>query len=116
MGRKTYAVIPKKLFENRVPIVFSRKEKGEVFVSSLEQCLKKLNDYPEKGVSVIGGQDVFNVFLDAQLIDTVYLTLVKGSFPGDRFFPLEKIQGWEKKLIKETDQFVVFEHSLRIAR
>jgi dihydrofolate reductase len=84
MGRKTFESIGKPL-PNRTNIVITNnpafQAQGSVIANSLDNALEKA-----KGdVFIIGGGEVFNqAILRA---DKLYLTLVKGDFNCDTFFP-----------------------------
>ena len=110
MGRKTYDAMPKKLCHARTSIVFSRRGLDDAkvhVVDGLDACLDKLGQYPGKEICVIGGQDIFELFLDQGLIDRVYLTKVEGKYLADRFFPLKKIADWSEKVIFECREFTI---------
>ncbi len=109
MGRKTYDAMPKRLCHERTSIVFSRRGLNDDqvhVVDGMEACLDVVGQYPGKEACVIGGQDIFTLFLDQGLIDQVYLTRVKGVFPADRFFPLEKVNGWNEILLLQREDFL----------
>ncbi len=107
MGRKTYDSIPKHRLVNRDFVVFSKSQKGSFFVSSLDECLEKLKAYQEKKICVTGGQDIFELFFEHGLIDTVFLTSVHKDFACDRYFPLDCIAGWEKSCLSEDKEFSI---------
>ncbi|HPE84820.1 MAG TPA: dihydrofolate reductase, partial [Chlamydiales bacterium] len=67
MGRKTYDAMPKSISHERTSIVFSRREQQSSqvhFVTTMEQCLDVVQRFLGKRVCVIGGQDIFELFLD----------------------------------------------------
>jgi dihydrofolate reductase len=89
MGRKTYASIGKPL-PGRTNIVITRdttqKIEGCVVVGSLEEAIsaaEKSEGADE--VFIIGGGQIFKEALP--FTDRLYLTLVKGDFGADVFFP-----------------------------
>jgi dihydrofolate reductase len=104
MGRNTFESIGRVL-PGRLNIVLSRnpnkQEEGISrdpnsplrFVFSLEQAVeiakewetKENNEKPE--IFIIGGGQIFKEALDKRLVDKLYLTLVKGDFGADTFFP-----------------------------
>ena len=90
MGRKTYESLPDKYrpLPNRINIVITRNEnyseKNIIIANSLESALekaKKLN----KEIFIIGGAQIFEQ--GVKYADKLYLTIVKGNFEGDAFFP-----------------------------
>ncbi|PID34861.1 MAG: hypothetical protein CR971_01035 [candidate division SR1 bacterium] len=100
MGRKTYESIGRPL-PNRRNIVISRSgfsdEKYpdlEVY-ASIDEVLAQLKTIPspavghteEKNIWVIGGAGIYQQFLEKNLINKLYLTLIKHPYEGDVYFP-----------------------------
>lgn len=54
-------------------------------VNSLESALKIVRGMKEKEVFVIGGAQIFTITMP--FADKLYLTIVKGSYQADTFFP-----------------------------
>src|SRR3989344_8013313 len=89
MGRKTYDSIGR-ILPGRTNIIITRdkdyKVEGAVIAHSLEEALRVAQGKPGKEeVFVIGGGQIFTEALP--LTDKIYLTLVKGDFDADTFFP-----------------------------
>lgn len=93
MGRKTYESIGKPLL-NRTNIVVthnpqsinrSKSTDGVIVASSLIEALQKAKEVEEEEVFIIGGGQIYKEALP--FTDKLYLTLVKGSFEADTFFP-----------------------------
>ena len=84
MGRKTLESMGGPL-PNRTNVVISRT------VTELPGCvvlpsLKALETFKtDRDVWIFGGAEIYAQALDR--VHTLYLTLVKGTFPGDAFFP-----------------------------
>ena len=106
MGRKNFESIPVKYrpLPNRTNIVVSRQSdyhaEGCILVHSLEEALsiaKKNNDHEP---FIIGGGQIYQLALEADLVDRIYLTKVHKSFDGDTFFP-SLSEEWKE--IKRTD-------------
>ena len=107
MGRKTFESLGGRILPGRTNIVITRDPnytfEGAVIVSSLEEALKKAkkeevmkrtqeipdqvrNDSASKPeIFIIGGGQIFEQALP--LVNRLYLTLVKGDFDADVFFP-----------------------------
>lgn len=95
MGRKTFDSFPG-LLPNRTHIVVTRdpgmydgvEVKPHFAVSSLEEGLEVA-----KGVDgadeifIFGGGQIFKEAIEKDLVDRLYLTIVKGDFGADTFFP-----------------------------
>lgn len=100
MGRTTFESIGKPL-DGRQNIVLSRQIQtitGVDCVTSVDEALTSAGDAPE--VMVIGGKQVYDAFLEK--LNRVYLTIVKGEFTGDTFFPNSIPGTW---ILKETTLF-----------
>jgi len=88
MGRKTYESMGRSL-PNRVNIIISRNPKLElpdaITTASIEDALKIAKDKEKKEVFIIGGAEIYRQALS--VTDKLYITLVKGNYEGDAFFP-----------------------------
>ena len=88
MGRKTYESIGR-LLPNRTNIIVTRDPNynvdGAVIVHSLEEALKVASEKDQEEIFVIGGGQIFVQAL--AVTDKLYLTIVKGDFAADTFFP-----------------------------
>jgi dihydrofolate reductase len=86
MGRKTFDSVGRPL-PGRLNIVISRQSNlvipGCIVVASLTDAVKAAGDVVE--VAVIGGAEIYRHALP--LTNTIYLTQVHASVPGDVFFP-----------------------------
>lgn len=95
MGRKTYASIGKPL-PNRRNIVITRNTELEIpgveVVHSLADAITICQDLDE--IFVIGGAEIYNQALD--YCHKIYLTVVRGDFKADAFFPVINYEHWEE--------------------
>jgi dihydrofolate reductase len=117
MGRKTYDTLPQIIIDLAADaIVFSRTDTESSdpkikFVSSLEEFLQIIPNYPDdKGFYVIGGSEIAKLFLDNNLIDSFYITLVNKDYEGDRFFDIALLNKFNKKLIKKEKDYSIFHY------
>lgn len=105
MGRKNYESIPEKYrpLPNRKNIVLTHqkdyKAPGCEVVQSIEQALK--NEAGQKEVFIIGGSQVYQLALDHNLVDQMYITEVHHAFDADAFFPDFDKSEWKKEIIGE---------------
>lgn len=89
MGRKTYESIGR-ILPNRTNIIITRDlfytVDGGVMASSLEDAIEKAkqSDGADE-VFIFGGGEIFRQALP--LTDRLYLTIVKGEYDADTFFP-----------------------------
>lgn len=89
MGRKTFESIGRPL-PNRTNIVITRDENyeapGGIVVHSLDEAFVVAASYAaEKEVFIIGGGEIFKQSIGSA--DKLYLTVVKGTYDADTFFP-----------------------------
>lgn len=78
MGNRTWKTLMKPL-KDRVNIVYSSsgKVEGEAETTSLapSELLKELKDRGFSEVAVCGGSQIYTMFMKAQVVDTLYLTI-----------------------------------------
>lgn len=93
MGRKTYESIGR-LLPDRTHIVITRDQnyqvKGAIVSHSLDEAIKNSqleiqNWKLPNEIFIIGGAQIYAQAL--QFADKLYLTIVRGKFQGDAFFP-----------------------------
>jgi len=107
MGYSTFLSLPPKYLDHRTTIIFSRTHTSDhpnqIFVHSLAEFNRIKDKFPT--LYVIGGAQIFTLFLQENLIDEFILTKIHGKHAGDTFFPLAHLNGWPKKLIRQTPLF-----------
>lgn len=101
MGRKTYESIGKPL-PDRDNIVLSRKAdiiSGVEVVHSLLGAIRLTKD--RQGDNwIIGGSEIYRMFLEADLVGEIYGTHIYGDYGCDRFFNFTKLKGsWKYEII-----------------
>ena len=111
MGRKTYTSIGKPL-PGRENIVITRDPdfapEGVKVVHSPEEAARL---YPDQEVFVIGGSEIFRVFLP--LADRMIVTHIDYEFPADTYFPAFSREDW-KEVSREagtTDEKNAYPHT-----
>lgn len=93
MGRKNHESIPHKYspLPDRTNIVVSRnpdyKAEGCIIVSSIKEGLNIAKKNNDSEPFIIGGGQIYKIALDENLVDRMYVTVVKEKFEGDTFFP-----------------------------
>jgi dihydrofolate reductase len=98
MGSKTFESLGRILPGNRKHIVITRnpeKVKNINFYSSEVEIAPSLiegiemakNNPGSEEIFIFGGGRVFTEAMEKSLIDKLYLTIVKGNFDADTFFP-----------------------------
>ena len=92
MGRKTFESIGR-ILPYRTNIIVSRdpnyKVEEALVVSSLEDALEKAKMCAgsHEGTCIIGGGQIFKEAIEKDLVDVLHLTIVKGDYGADTFFP-----------------------------
>jgi dihydrofolate reductase len=109
MGSKTYESIRKPL-SGRTNIVITRDPNYQIkhpelmnshkVFNSLEDALDYAKTLDKEEIFVVGGGQIYQQSLDHSLIDKIYLTLVRGDFKAEIFFPEYKDRF---NLIKQSD-------------
>lgn len=115
MGRKTYDSLPNSVrpLPGRLNIVLSRTpntvDSRAIYVKSPQEALEiaathKMHPY------VIGGEQVYKAFLEAQLVTKVIASVVDGNYEGDTWFPnIEVFDTWVSSITAGFKQFKVVE-------
>src|SRR6266404_2520787 len=94
MGRKTFESIGRPLPGRRNIIITHNRDffaEGCDITNSLDLALKIVSDQPE--VFIIGGSSIYEQALPKA--DKIYLTRVKATIEGDKFFKFDDTQ-WKK--------------------
>ena len=100
MGRRTWESIGRSLPLRRNIVVSSRKIPGVESYGGLEDALRAVSE--EDIVFVIGGGQLYAQALPRA--EYLYLTLVKGEFAGDVFFPpYEQVVSTQFKVVVRED-------------
>jgi len=103
MGRKTFESLQKFLAGRRI-IVLTRdrcfEAEGIETAHTLEEAVSLAEDEAE--IFIAGGAEIYSLALDADIADTMYLTLIEEDFEGDTWFPEYKESDW--KLISREDR------------
>lgn len=115
MGQRTFESIGKVL-PGRTNIILTQdknfKADGCLIVYSIEEALEKAKSFPE--VMICGGVSVYKQFLP--LANRMYLTLIKGDFEGDAFFPEFDYNDWNEveRIKNEPDKDNPYKYSFVI--
>nr|AIA14354.1 Dihydrofolate reductase [uncultured bacterium]AIA14726.1 Dihydrofolate reductase [uncultured bacterium] len=104
LGRRTYESIGR-LLPNRTSIIVTRDSSfavdGAVVANSLEDSLEKAKSASgAEEVFIFGGGQIFKEALEKGLVDRLYLTIIKGDYGADTFFPDYEICGFTKIIEK----------------
>lgn len=88
MGRKTFQSIGKPL-PNRTNIIITHdkdyQQEGCFITHSLSEAIELAKTKDNNEIFIIGGGQIYNQAIN--IADKLYLTIVKGTFDADTFFP-----------------------------
>lgn len=106
MGRKTYESIERPLDE-RFNFVISSKGLNDDEIYSFKDISSAIKYAKEKlpdcKIFVIGGASIYKQFLEQNLIDKIYQTVVKKKVEGDSFFDFNK-ENWKIVEIQDSGE------------
>lgn len=130
MGRKTFESLPNSQpLKNRINIILTRDkdffvdndkidESSEVYIVHSIEDLKDVVEafLNNKKLFLIGGAEIYKLFLDTNLVNKIEMTFVDDDIVGDKFFPILDGSKWiQKSEQQETDsasglkyQFITF--------
>ena len=108
MGSKTFFSIPEKFrpLPNRKNIVLSRDTDLKISGVEVLRNIEELDKIPlNEEIFVIGGAEIYRLFLEKDLVGKIYLTEIDGEFEGDVYFPYEFLKDFREidRTIKEKD-------------
>ena len=108
MGYRTCVSLPDKYFD-RLVFVFTRQireaQRGEIFVHSIEEFLTLVKTIPL--LYIIGGSEIFTLFLQNKLIDEFLLTEIYQPYEGDAFLPLSLFADWFRTVVRKNKDFII---------
>ncbi len=109
MGRRNYDSIPQKYrpLPARKNVVITHqaqfKAPGCDVVNSIEAGLEIARNNGEKEAFIIGGGMIYQLALDRQLIDRMYLTQLDKAYEGDIFFPEWNKKEWKTNVTRRFE-------------
>jgi dihydrofolate reductase len=118
LGRKTLETFPQKQpLVNRTNIILSRdthyKAGDAIIVHSLEGLIRKLKEFDDQDIYIIGGASVYELMLP--YVDTIHVTKIDHKYEADAYFPnLDESPEWE--ITAESDEQVYFDLTYRFLK
>jgi len=112
MGRFTWDSLPKKPLPERDNLIISKtlttKDNYNVF-NCYDELFKFIKNKKYEEIWIIGGSQIYNYFINTNLIDYIYLTKQNGSYDCDTFFIFD-----ENKYKKIKEEHINDESKLEI--
>lgn len=114
MGRKTFQSIGKPL-PKRINVVITRQKDLQLdgcwVVHSLAEAIAMARHFTNRTdvneeVFIIGGSSIYKDAVEDA--DKIYLTHIKGDYPGDTLFPEIDESNWRKSQLDETDKAIFY--------
>jgi len=106
MGKNTWESLPNKPLKDRYNIVLSTtledsdKFTKTKFLNNIDDIIKFCDNKFEE-IWIIGGEQIYKLFLEKNLIEEIYITEINKDYNCDRFFPELSKTNW--KLIKSEN-------------
>ena len=89
MGRTTFESLGNRPLPDRTNIIVTRDKnyqaKNCLITHSLDEAINVAQNYGKKEIFIIGGGKVYQQAIN--IADKLYLTIVRGQFEADTFFP-----------------------------
>ena len=111
MGRRTFDSLDRKVLPQRFNIVitkdkikYTQKDENLIFVSTLEEVFEEHEKRNLHHMFVIGGNDIYKLFLEKNLIEKIYFTHVKQTIEGGKLTYFPKGDFWLNFSIESVDQ------------
>ena len=120
MGRKNWESIPDKFrpLPNRKNIVISRNAdynpEGAILITDLKELDQHLE--ADKKCFIIGGAQIYQLALEQDLIDEMYITHVHENFDADTYFPFVNWEGWIEEDLLEYEKDDKNPHSFTVTK
>lgn len=109
MGRKTYESIGKPLPKRNNIIVSSKlRSKDKIKVCGTFEKAVELAENLGKDIFFTGGNQIYKSAL--KIADYIYLSLVKGNYSGNVFFPEYDKKKWKIINTQEYDKFTFIKY------
>lgn len=117
MGKNTWDSLGRKALLNRVNVVVSTtllksENLGCYVFDSLKEGIDLGRMLSQKDeVFIIGGSKIYESVLDAGLVNRMLVSIVRGNYIGDVFFPKFDMSQWDIKVLEKYDEFDVMEYN-----
>lgn len=115
MGRKTFDSIDRKYLKGRINFVLTnekdkfKKYENIIFTNSIDEVYKEHTKRNLDNLFVIGGNEIYKIFLKENLVEEIYLSDIKITVEGKNltYFPREY---WSKFQITNFEKFSEFDY------
>ncbi len=111
-GRKTYEGI-NNILKNRDIYVLSRDENLEfnknekiTIINDYKLIVEKYMKNKDEDIYICGGAEIYKLFLP--YTDEIIVSIIKGKYIGDKYFPKLKKEFFEIKNLVEKKEFTIY--------
>jgi len=90
MGNNTWKSLPNKPLKNRDNLILSRNYQNDCncnYFSTIESLVNFCNYKNYDEMWVIGGSEIYNLFLEKEMVKKIFLSRLNKSYKCDKFFP-----------------------------
>lgn len=117
MGRKTFEIMPNNIFNDRIPIVFSRNKFSFCFnnkriqytiVSSIQEFLLIYRSWNYSQAFIIGGAQIAHLFLEYNLISEFIITKIHKQHTGNIYFNLRLLERWHQTCLIQKKDYTIY--------
>ena len=102
MGRKTYESIGR-ILPHRHNIIISNSLENNNVINDIHQLSIYCSNYDFEHIWIIGGESIYNYFIDNNLISEIFSTEINKNYNCDTFFPLLDDKLWVKSVYKKSN-------------
>lgn len=109
MGRKNYDSIPERFrpLPGRMNVVLTRNTDFQApncaVFNSLDDCLQYFSNDEERTLFIIGGGEIYRLALEANVVETMYITHIEKEYGADTFFPAFDKEEWNEEILGSHD-------------
>ncbi|MGJ8660995.1 MAG: dihydrofolate reductase [Bacteroidota bacterium] len=120
MGRKNWDSIPTRYrpLSERENVVLTRNKSFHsddcVVLHDISDVWEKYRDEEDRTVFIIGGGEIYNISLESNFVETMYITHVNGRYGADTFFPDFDLKKWKVEAIHSHEKDEKHENAFQV--
>ena len=108
-GRKTFDAMGQKPLPNRRNLILSRQTKRTITNCEVISDLKALSNTlsETEDLMICGGAQIYQLALEANIVDTLIISLIPGLWQGDVYFPRLNWNDWQVQESSKQKGFIL---------